>query len=1027
MIEEIKDTSASVWISASAGTGKTKNLIDRILALLLNGAEPSHILCLTYTKAAATEMQDRLHDYFQNILNISDNEIYNELFKIGFSKPYFEQIKKVAKNHLKNNWVNIQTIHSFALSLLKKFPMETGLYPGIKQCDDNKKQELLENAFNYVLQQEFLYKHLENISHYTLNILDDNFKNNNMKIMEFLWKFPQDSDIQNFFLQYFDISEKTYYLSDEELQKYLLKQSFGDYQTEFKKIIQEVDNYQNLTTKTDKNKASELKKALQKVLDNHYDEFIQIILTEKFEPRSLKGVKSKELRQLFQDISNKTLNYLENKRKIKFVKLNISYFTVINQIIKNFIQQKNEQHLIDFNDMIIQTRNLLQSNFGWVFYKIDQNIDHLLIDEAQDTSPEQWEIIKLITSDFFNDNTIQKTIFVVGDEKQSIYSFQGADVSLFKKMYNEFKERSLKCGQRFHTVSLNKSFRSDGNILKFVDNVFSSDFPGIKHIPNDNTNDGVVEIFDLFEDEQDLVNSIVNIIYEAIKNKIPLKKYSRTAEARDFLILFRRRNINLMNKICAELNKKNVPVSGVDRILLKEEPVIEDLIALAEFTQFPLDDLMLARVLKSPIIGMTEQDLMNVCLARQNQKLWYYILNNIDSYNKYDIHKLQKYSELKLSCYDFFSYILMNGLEEKFINTFGSSCINIINEFLSTCFKFEKEYSPILSDFLIWFDKFEQKIEKQYDNNQNAVRLMTVHSSKGLQSPFIIIADAHFTKNKSDNILIDNKDQTNPKLFWNFGKDHMPKSIQKLSEQKTILEKEEADRLLYVALTRAESFLYILGQKQKQTNNCWYQKLTTPNIKTLFKQDNNISRLGSYPIVANQLSNNTSVESGTFSMPEWYYEKLPNIEPKIINSIKTQETEFGDCVHLLLKNLSIYGHDILIVAKELTSNFNLPQHKKKEAINTSILILNKFPQLFTAETQAEVTFFLDGKEGRIDKIAKINNEIWIVDFKTGTPKNPIPKEYIEQLLFYQRAYQIISKQKAKIAILWTETLELVTI
>ncbi len=1020
MIEEIKDTSASLWISASAGTGKTKNLIDRILALLLKGVIPSHILCLTYTKAAATEMQERLRNYFQQMESLSDNEVLNELTKIGFNDFYLSKVRELSKKSFEKEWVNIQTIHSFSLKLLEKFPLETGLFPGTKQCDDYKKQQLLEEAFYYALRQEELYPYLKIIAHHTYSLINIFQDYSIILIRKFLNRYPQDEDIKRFFMNSFEVNSDILTFSSENLTDYLLHRHFGtDYRIKFSRIIQLLTYKGDKTAITDKKAA----KCLQNTLDFNVDDFKYAVLTKELKPKKdpfTKGVESEELKELFRYLLVCTNSYLEEERKIESAKVNIAFFIVVKDIINYFYTEKFSQHIIDFDDMILQTIDLLRDNLSWVFYKIDKNIEHILVDEAQDTSAEQWQVIEMLTSDFFTVEKSPKTVFIVGDEKQSIYSFQGADISLFQTMKQRFKQKSEACGQNFYTISLDTSFRSDGNILKFVDSVFSHDFPNIKHISYHNENEGVVEIADLFSKEDEgLSEYIANIIATAIENKLPVKQNTRAAEPRDFLILFRHRDIDSMNSICEALKKRNIPVSGVDRVLLKEEPVIEDLIALGEFVDFPLDDLMCARVLKSPLIRMSEEDLMTICLDRKEEHLWHYLLANKEMCNKYQIDVLSRYVSLKLSCYDFFSYVLIDGLREKFLNVFGEKCINIINEFLNTCLNYEKNYSPLMSDFLRWFDKFDQTIKREYAGNDNKVRLMTVHGSKGLQAPFVILADSDFNHQKSSIILHENN-----QLFWNFNKMQLPNDIQKLLESDNQAQKDESQRLLYVALTRAESFLYIVGNQGKKSDN-WYHKIINSDIIKHFVRDKNVLRLGNYPQNFTQNIKPITKESDDYKIPDWFYQKEEIMEFQPVESVKAEEAEFEECVHLLLKNLSIYGAALSSIADEIMENFSLSKERKQEALTIALRALDKFPYLFTSDTKSEVSFFFNGQEGSIDKIAKIRDELWIIEFKTGTPQSIIPQIYINELRYYQKVYYDICHQRTKAAIFWIENMSLV--
>ena len=1028
MLDEVKNSRASLWISASAGTGKTKNLIDRILALLLNGAEPSHILCLTYTKAAAGEMLDRLFGYLNRWHQLSDLEVISELQSIGFSEKHLPRVRELYKKSLESDWVNIRTIHSFGMNLLKKFPLETGLYPGAKLCDDNQKKQMREDAFTFVLNQKEFHRDLKNIAQYTSSILDLIKDNTIIKVRKFFDKHGDYESIRNFFVNEFEIDRNLLDLDqDEALQKIRTKVFGKDFQNHFAKIAEIL----SFGSKTDQDKANFLKKTAE----FGGDDFISAVLTKELTPiKNLctKKIETASLKSDLLDLQNKTLTYLDEKHKLIATKINISFFVVLNALIKKFIELKIEQHLIDYDDVIISTLELLQNNLSWVFYKIDKNINHILVDEAQDTSPEQWEIIRRLTSEFFAHEYSEKTVFVVGDEKQSIYSFQGANVELFEEMHEKFRCDSVNCKQKFYDVELNKSYRSDGNVLKFVDKVFENDFENVKHDTVKNSDAGVVEIVDLFEKSDDdskseLAEYVANFIENSIRNHIAVKDGSRVARPEDFLILFRHRKIETMNLICDELKKRNIPVSGVDRVLLKDEIVVEDLIALAEFKTFPLNDLVCACVMKSPIVGMSEEDLMQICLARGDKNLWPYILEQEDICEKYPIDNLQKYLDLNLSVADFFHFVLVDGLREKFLNRLGEKCLTALDEFLAVCENYQQQYSPNLCNFLRWFEKNDQTIKKDFVGSGGEVRIMTVHASKGLQAPFVILADAHFEPKSSNSIVA----ADDGRIFWNFDRKMMTENLSEIINYNEKYRETEAKRLLYVALTRAESYLCILGKKGARSinKNCWYNKLKicaenfAKNSAEDFSREGRSLRLGNYPTASESYEEKFS--ENEIEIPDWYYQKFPLPKNAPQKKFKTLQTEFGDCVHLLLKNISDY-RDAKVLPKILSdfaNSFELSGEEKIRAVNVAQEVFEKFPKLFDENSRNEVTVFFENQEFRIDKIAQIDGDIWIVDFKTGIPQHKIPFEYKNQLRNYQKIYKKIANVDARIAILWTEDLK----
>jgi ATP-dependent helicase/nuclease subunit A len=482
----------------------------------------------------------------------------------------------------------------------------------------------------------------------------------------------------------------------------------------------------------------------------------------------------------------------------------------------------------------------------WVMYRIDGGLDHLLIDEAQDTSPEQWEIVETIVDEFFANYGSLKTVFVVGDEKQSIYSFQGADVEQFRQMHNYFRKCSESSGQRFHNVVLNTSYRSTGNILSFVDDVFRNIFPNISHISHRSPNGGVVEIVELFEDdseeeraddaweiakiadivtaEEKLASYIANLIHDAIDDGVFVASKCRPAMPSDFLILFQHREHKTMRLILRALSNFGVPTSGIDRFLLKDELIVEDLMIFAEFAVFPQDDLACARVLRSPVVGMGENELMDLCIARKDAHLWDYLWENGELCLRYSLDNLKAHldSVFRVPVYDFFINLLTDDLLKRFVARLGAQCLDVLREFLEIV----HDNNTAVSAFCDWFRSYNHEIKRESFSGE-CVKLMTVHSAKGLQAPFVIIADSHFFREDDNKIL-----KTPDGIFiWDFSRKSRNKKLEELCRLESQRNAEESHRLLYVALTRAEDFLYILGKKPRKNlhNSCWYSIVSRAN------------------------------------------------------------------------------------------------------------------------------------------------------------------------------------------------------
>jgi ATP-dependent helicase/nuclease subunit A len=789
---------------------------------------------------------------------------------MGFDESYVKPAKSLHEKSLSSEWVCIQTIHSFCLGILRRFPLETGLLPGIKLCDSYQRKQMLDTAIESVLVDEKYRAHWETVAVHVVDVRDLLTDDNITKIQHFMAKTQ---DFSSLYGGFFNLDQDYCDLSNQELNERLFLKIFGN---RHRRIFAELAETLFLGGVTDVKKAETLRANSANPTEKFVDAFLQKNTGKVYDRLCTRAIAGSGFQERMLEVALKALQFQGIRKNYIAAKANVAFFSVASEIIQKFIELKALNHCLDFNDVITITATLLD-DMDWVIYKIDGNVDHILIDEAQDTSPEQWEIIRKISDEFFANYQSNRTLCVVGDEKQSIYSFQGANVKLFSKMRAYFKNRSTICGQKFHEILLNESYRTTGGILSFVDDVFAGVFPGIKHLSRRDARSGVVEVVDLFEDDpqeetafwetddsekQSAGRKLSLYVSEFIKNAIEkrglVESKQRAARASDFLILFQRRDVETMENIITVLREAGIRATGIDRVLLKDQLIVEDLIAFAEFSVFQRDDLMCARCLKSPLVGMTEEDLMRCCLDRREEKLWNYLQNNEELYQKYSLNRLQNYmdSAFQLSAYDFFTNALMDGVEEKFLRRLGTGCLDILHEFLDVVMLYEKENTPSLPSFLHWFKSFEHEIKRESFSEEDAVRLMTVHASKGLQAPFVLVADAHFFQTKGEKFL----ETEEGVLLWNFGSDARTEKIAPLHENNLLSDLEESQRLLYVALTRAEDAVCVLGQRRTNALNdkCWYNFIQSGLDKGKFTQVNafgaRLLRAGAYTQIAEGLT-----------------------------------------------------------------------------------------------------------------------------------------------------------------------------
>ena len=568
------------------------------------------------------------------------------------------------------------------------------------------------------------------------------------------------------------------------------------------------------------------------------------------------------------------------------------------EILAIYERQKRDRALLDYDDLILITRDLLQRQglSAWVLFKLDGGLDHLLIDEAQDTNPEQWEVVRALTTDFFvgqgaaEDHrpgaALDRTIFAVGDPKQSIYSFQRADPAQFAAMQRYFGDRVRAAHRPWAPVALSHSFRSTAVVLEAVDTVFAAaaNQEGLTfgerwrdHAPVRVGQAGLVELWPPAEpDEQQGEDPwapptqrsgeahprarLARLIAQKIAHWTQdpqtapgreswLSAQDRPVRPGDILILVRRRNA-FVEEVVRELKNRQVPVAGVDRMILTEQLAVMDLVALGRCLLLPEDDLTLATVLKSPLIGLSEDQLFTLAHARRGS-LWSCLAQMAGAQASHSLPDRDApaavdfataYNRLRawaaridyVRPFEFYADLLAQGGRKALLTRLGPEAADPIEEFLSLAVAYESEAVPSLEGFLFWLAAGEQQIKRDMEVGGNLVRVMTVHGAKGLQAPIVFLPDT-LQKPAPREKLFWLADGANPRLpLWQ-ARSALDEPLSRAAKQRlAISQDEEYRRLLYVALTRAEDRLYVCGWNGRQAAPAgnWYQMVQESLAKT---------------------------------------------------------------------------------------------------------------------------------------------------------------------------------------------------
>jgi ATP-dependent helicase/nuclease subunit A len=830
----------SSFVSASAGTGKTKILIDRLVSLLLHGVLPNKILCLAFTKAAAAEILARLNNKLAQLCMSSEEELLPELHSLGFNEPSLKLIHTARTLFSKlidsTEPVNIQTIHSFCQKLLTQFPFEAGININFTLLDENqvsslikKAKEILLNAIDDFPQLSIALKYLSwHIKEYSLTELLNEIIANREKLDRFFRSKPNLDLTLN-------IDEETIIT---EFIKHIPKFDIDSLHKGGKTDITRGQNIAYFLDLSSSNQITQINK------------YLDCFLTNSKEP--IKSLISKKLSEDYPELA--TNLYAEQGRVYKFSQefnqykinnLTQSFIILSSHIREVYKNLKKQNNYLDYDDLINLAADLLSNDqySDWIRYKLDGGIDHILVDEAQDNSFNQWLIINKISEEFFYNEDQIKSLFIVGDSKQSIFKFQGADPDMFDAM-NQYLPDNV------NRLELNTSFRSADNILEFIDNIFNQNHlkplvtkaTDIKHFAYHNFSGGI-EIWPLVIEAENKANSawllpqdykndplesaedilatkITNTIKQWLDQKIFLHSKKRSITPGDILILSRRRN-NFVHILIKTLKQYNIPVTPLDKMTLTEHPAILDLIALSEFLLYKEDDLNLAIILKSPLFNLTEEDLIFLCSNRENT-LWSKLKQTPQYQQTYDF--LETLTPVSIFSF-FFELLETKGFRKIYQNHYGNEVNDVLDSFLDVVEKFENENISSLQLFIDFLNNSQIEIKRDLTHNSQQVRVMTVHGAKGLQAPIVILADTTSLPNNDETIIWLNENE----LLWPGKAKYYNEQIMHAKAKLSAQEYAEYVRLLYVAITRAEEKFICTGiaKNDKISDKSWYRILSS--------------------------------------------------------------------------------------------------------------------------------------------------------------------------------------------------------
>lgn len=1072
------DPNASTWLSANAGSGKTRVLIDRVARLLLAGTQPQRILCLTYTKAAASEMQNRLFARLGKWAMLDDEALREELRQLGEpSVPRLSDARTLFARAIEApGGLKIQTIHSFCSAVLRQFPLEAGVSPQFRELDESGQKALIDTVLDELaLADDPCLAEVARISS------DDSLTALGQAVAKARTKFATHRLEQ-------DIRRRLGVPPNQTLQS-ILETALPADDLAFLRSIS------SLIATSEKSTDQTLARALASLPETStlsVQEFAEgLFLTGKGAkvPFSSKVgiVPTKDFREgpfrahveRFNDIILRIEQARLDRLAFDAARKTAALHAFAQTFLPAYEAAKNARGVLDFDDLIHKSGRLLTSrSLEWVLYRLDGGIEHILVDEAQDTSPDQWNVIDALAREITSGQGAKdnRTIFVVGDKKQSIYSFQGADAEEFDRMRETFSQR-LSNGPTLELRELHYSFRSSTAILNTVDNVFDGDAGRgvdreVQHRAFHTYLPGRVDLWPLIEtpnqeekpawhDPVDrlaandpkvvLARRIAKSIQHMIENEtIPGENgKSRRIRAGDFLILVQGRG-PLFDHIIRACKAENLPMAGADRLKIGGELAVRDLLALLSFLALPEDSLSLASALRSPLFGWSESDLYDLAHGRRQGYLWAELRDRRNDFPQ----TFQILTELRskvdfLRPYELLELILSNYRgRERLIQRLGLEAQDGIDELLNQALAYERDAVPSLTGFLTRAQTDDIEIKRQSDSSGDLIRVMTVHGAKGLESPIVILPDTtRADRGRREPIMNDNGVPV-----WQVSGTDCPPALKRALDAAERAERNERQRLLYVAMTRAETWLIVCGAESRQSKSGnWYldieNALEGMDVTRVDTPDGPILRAGhgDWPTTAADEARSVTrtVDFPAFLNDRAHQTMLPPalLAPSELGGDKTlggardEETALrhGRQIHRLLEFLPFTEPTPAAATRILDSGPDpLGGGDVGALLDEALGTIRAHPGLFSGEGLAEVSVaaFLPslgmGISGTIDRLLVNTDCVTAIDFKTNpivpASAQEVPSGILRQMGAYLEALeQIYPDRRILLRVLWTRT------
>jgi len=1089
------DPAVSAWVAANAGSGKTYTLANRVARLLLADARPERILCLTFTRAAAAEMQDRLFRQLGEWAMLEDAALRQAIAGIGGGEQAdLAKARRLFAKALETpGGLKVLTLHGFCQIVLSRFPLEAGVPPAFEVLDEQTARQMIADARQHVLEragggdaalQAAVEKLVVEAGEFRMGQILDAALGSDRRKLERLLACGDAPAL---------LARRAHDLADGETADVIESDFCAALAAETGRLEAARDWLAGGLT-TDMKYAGFLGQALSAATEEEqFAALRELFLDSKGQQRAKLATAQRQkanpgLLAWLEALQARYCAAHDRRLAARAAALTEAALTLIAAVRETYIRAKRLGGVLDYDDLILETRNLLERAGAaqWVLYKLDGGIDHILIDEAQDTGPEQWAIIDKLTEEFFDerkpapqsgaDQAMRRTLFVVGDEKQSIFSFQGADPSQFAINQSLFAARLKEAGQALRIEPLITSRRSAPQVLAFVDKVFESESAragltygneAIRHEAHRDKAKGGIEfwpaLLPLESEEIDpwapvdavqadspvarLARQVADRIAGWIRTGARLPGHDRPISPKDIMILLPRRE-PFGSEVIRQLKLREIPVAGADRIRLTEQIAVMDLIALGHFVLQQEDALTLAALLRSPLCGLSEQALEALAHGRP-AGLWGALVARQAEADYAPAHAFLSGMLARADYappFEFYSHALIRlGGQEKLLARLGSESADAIAEFLSLTLAYERSHAPSLQGFLDWIGHGGTEIKRDMERGRDEVRVMTVHGAKGLEADIVILPDTTGQAgglHRHEGLLF-----TPGGALFPLPKDEAPDAVQRAKAAADAEVVREHRRLLYVALTRARDRLYVCGfaGTRKIGEQSWYA-LAEAAAKSLGVPvrhgDGEILAHGALEMEAGARQ---TTPADAMALPDWARRPAPP-EPRAARPIRPSDALDGNpllsplaarrfrrglVIHALLARLpDVPPEDRARIAQAYAAARGMPDPEGLAAETLAVLDDPQFAAAFGPHSRAEAELIADiglaaPIHGRIDRLAVTPEEVLILDFKTNRPpparEEQVAEIYLNQMALYREgARRVFPGRRVACGLLFTD-------